>query len=223
MAVMAVRQARHPRAPAAPAPVPTKPRPPAGARDKLLDAAGRLFYLDGIRATGVEAVARAAGVAKISLYRVFDTKDDLVVAYLLLRREAYWQRWDALAGQHDDPAGRLLAVIDHLAERTTSPGYRGCPFMNCAIEFPDPGTPQHALAAAVKAEVRQRLTSMCAPLSAAPARLADTLFLLIEGAYAACHTSGGPEGPAAALPRIARALIAAEQLPAHITADGKTA
>jgi hypothetical protein len=51
---------------------------------------------------------------------------------------------------------------------------------------------------------------MCAPLSARPARLADALFLLIEGADAACHASGGPDGPAAALPRIARTLIASE-------------
>jgi AcrR family transcriptional regulator len=194
--------------------------PPADARGKVLDAAGRLFYLEGIRATGVEAVVQAAGVAKISLYRAFDTKDDLVIAYLQRRRAEYWQRWDDLVAQHDDPQGQLLAVIDHLAERITTPGYRGCPFMNCAVEFPDPASPQRALAIAVKAEVRQRLTSMCAPLSDRPARLADALFLLIEGAYAACHTSGGPDGPAAALPSIARALIAAEQSPAG---DGTTA
>jgi hypothetical protein len=86
--------------------------------------------------------------------------------------------------------------------------------MNCAIEFPDPATPQHALAAGVKAEMRHRLTSMCAALSGDPLLLADALFLLIEGAYAVCHTIGGPAGPAAALPRAARALIAAEQPPA---------
>ena len=168
MAVMAATQDRRARTRAAPPLTPAKPRPPAAARDKLLEAAGRLFYLEGIRATGVEAVAQAAGVAKISLYRAFDTKDDLVVAYLLRRRAAYWQQWDDLVAQHDDPAGQLLAVIDHLGDRTTTPGYRGCPFMNCAIEFPDPATPQHALAAAVKAEIRQRLTSMCAPWQLAP-------------------------------------------------------
>jgi AcrR family transcriptional regulator len=190
------------------------PKAPSATRAKVLDAAERLFYEEGIRATGVESIAQAAGVAKISLYRTFDTKDDLVVAYLRRRRRAYWERWDALAGQHDDPADRLLAVIDHIADRASVPGYRGCPFMNCAIEFPDPASPQHVLAAAVKAEVRQRLTSMCAPLSASPARLADALFLLIEGAYAACHTAAGPAGPAAALASAARALIAAEQPPA---------
>jgi AcrR family transcriptional regulator len=180
-------------------------------RVKVLDAAERLFYLEGIRATGVEAVAQAAGVAKISLYRAFDTKDELVAAYLRRRRAAYWEQWETLASQHDDPADRLLAVIDHIAGRAATPGYRGCPFTNCAIEFPDPAAPPHVLAAAVKAEVRQRLTSMCAPLSARPARLADALFLLIEGAYAACHTSAGPAGPAAALASTARALIAAER------------
>lgn len=208
---------RHGKVPAslAASPVPAGSPSSASARDKVLDAGSRLFHQEGIRATGVEAVAQAAGVAKISLYRAFDTKDDLIVAYLQRRREGFWRRWDARTARHEDPAGKLLAVIDYLADRTTTPGFRGCPFMNCAIEFPDPATPQHALAAAVKAEMRHRLTSMCATLSADPLRLADALFLLIEGAYAACHTSGGPAGPAAALPRAARALIAAEQPPGN--------
>jgi AcrR family transcriptional regulator len=190
-------------------------------RVKVLDAAERLFYQEGIRATGVEAVAQAAGVAKISLYRAFDSKDELIVAYLRRRRAAYWEQWDTLASQPDDPADRLLAVIDHIAGRAGTPGYRGCPFTNCAAEFPDPADPPHVLAATVKAEVRQRLTAMCAPLSARPEGLADALFLLIEGAYAACHTSAGPAGPAAALASAARALIAAERpAAAGSSADG---
>ncbi len=187
-----------------------QPRGRHTTRVRVLDAAERLFYHEGIRATGVEAVAQAAGVAKISLYRAFGTKDELIVAYLQRRRAAYWEQWDALASQPDDPAGRLLAVIDHIADRAATPGYRGCPFTNCAIEFPDPAAPPNVLAATVKAEVRQRLTTMCASLSDRPASLADALFLLIEGTYAACHTTACPAVPAAALASTARALIAAE-------------
>jgi AcrR family transcriptional regulator len=179
------------------------------ARERLVDAAERLFYEDGIRATGVGAVAQAAGVAKISLYRAFATKDDLVGAYLDRRRTAYWRQWDKLTGMHDDPRDRLLAVIDVLADRATTPGYRGCPFMNSAIEFPNPDSPPHRSAVAMKREVLGRLRELCRPLAAEPERLADELFLLIEGAYAAAHTLGGKDGPARFLPRAARALLAA--------------
>ena len=178
-------------------------------RERLIDAAERLFYEDGIRATGVEAVAQAAGVAKISLYRTFDTKDDLVSAYLDRRRTAYWRQWDKIADMHDDPRDKLLAVIDFIADRTTTPGYRGCPFMNSAIEFPDPGNSQHRSAVAMKQELRGRLRELCTPLTSEPERLADELLLLIEGAYAAAHTLGGKDGPARSLPRAARALLAA--------------
>jgi AcrR family transcriptional regulator len=177
-------------------------------RERLIDAAERLFYEDGIRATGVEAVAQAAGVAKISLYRAFDTKDDLIIAYLDRRRAAYWRQWDKLAGMHDDPRDKLLAVIDFLADRTTTPGYRGCPFMNSAIEFPDPDSPEHRSAVTMKQEVRGRLRELCTPLTSEPERLADELLLLTEGAYAAAHTLGGKDGPARSLPRAARALLA---------------
>jgi AcrR family transcriptional regulator len=192
-----------------PAPAGGPPRRAGLTRERLIDAAEELFYRDGVRATGVEAVAQAAHVAKISLYRTFETKDELVGAYLDRRSAAYWQQWAKLAGMHDEPRDKILAVIDFLADRTTTPGYRGCPFMNCAIEFPDPRSPQHKSAVAMKQEVRRRLRELCAPLTTEPARLADELVLLIEGAYAAAHTLGGKDGPARFLPRAARALLAA--------------
>ena len=189
------------------------PRPASETRERLIREADRLFYGDGIRATGVEAVAQAAGVAKISLYRAFDTKDELISAYLDRRLTAYWQQWDKLVGMHDDPRDKLLAVIDHLADRTTTPHYRGCPFMNCAIEFPDAHSPQHQAAVAMKQQVQGRLRDLCTPLTTSPERLADELFLLIEGAYATAHVLGGREGPARHLPRVARTLLAAENTP----------
>jgi AcrR family transcriptional regulator len=176
-------------------------------RDRLIDAAEELFYRDGIRATGVEAVAQAAEVAKISLYRAFATKDELISVYLDRRYAAYWQQWDKLTAMHDEPRDKVLAVIDFLADRATTPGYRGCPFTNCAVEFPDPGSAHHQQAAAMKQEAMRRLRELCAPLTTEPDRLAGELFLLIEGAYAAAHTLGGRDGPARLLPRAARALL----------------
>jgi len=110
---------------------------------------------------------------------------------------------------HDEPRDKLLAVIDFLADRATTPGYRGCPFMNSAIEFPDLGSPGHRSAVAMKQEVRGRLRELCTPLTSEPERLADELFLLAEGACAAAHALGGKDGPARSLPRAARALLVA--------------
>jgi hypothetical protein len=84
-----------------------------------------------------------------------------------------------------------LAIIDFLADHTTTPGYCGCPFMNSAVEFPDADSPQNKSAMAMKQEARCRLRQLCTPLTTEPGQLADKLILLIEGAYAATHPSGG--------------------------------
>src|SRR5579871_1662508 len=106
------------------------------ARERVLAVAADLFYRKGIRAVGVEEIVNEAGVAKISLYRGFKSKDDLIVAYLERRNDEFWQQWDKrfspFAG---DPRAMLNAITDFLARRTTQAGYRGCPFINYASEF----------------------------------------------------------------------------------------
>ncbi|MFT4042781.1 MAG: TetR family transcriptional regulator [Gordonia sp. (in: high G+C Gram-positive bacteria)] len=178
------------------------------ARERLLAAAADLFYREGIRATGTDAVSRAADVSKPTMYRAFRTKETLSLAYLAQRRESFWAQWNKLVGLHDTLQDQLLAVIDYLADRTTTPGYRGCPFMNCAIEFPDADSPLHQSAVSMKREIHDRLSLMCTDLHPQPTTLADELFLLIEGAYAAAHTLGGASGPAKSLSRAARTLLA---------------
>src|SRR5579875_3011870 len=109
------------------------------ARERLVDVASRLFYAEGIRAVGVDRVIAEAGVAKATLYAHFASKDELVAAYL--ERQSAW--WAAAVDGRADPRGGLLARVltpfDVLAERAASPGYRGCPFINAAAEFPGSG------------------------------------------------------------------------------------
>ena len=180
------------------------------AGEKVFDVAADLFYRQSIRAVGVETIVNRAGVAKISLYRSFASKDDLIVAYLEARNAGYWRDVDRMMAQRPaDPRARLRALLRHIADRATTRGYRGCPFINYAAEFPDPSHPGHRVVAANKREMRQRLTALAKAMGASrPAQLADALFLLIEGAYAGSQTLGGPDGPAAVLPRAADALIA---------------
>ncbi len=180
------------------------------ARERILAAANRLFYQDGIRAIGVEAVVEQAGVTKMSLYRNFASKDDLVAAYLAYRDGRYWQWWDTTVARHPgQPQEQLRALFAGVAKVATMPGYRGCPFTNAAIEFPAPDHPGRRVAEANKRELRRRLRELVAALGVAdPDGLGDQLALLMEGAYVSSQTFGS-DGPASALAAAADTLIAA--------------
>jgi len=188
------------------------------ARERLTEVAADLFYRKGIRAVGVEEIVKEAGVAKISLYRSFPSKDDLVVAYLEDRRAAFWRWWDEAFAQYDDPRRQLDAIMTYLADWTTQPGYRGCPFINYCAEFPDASHPGHQAAEATMGEMRQRFIRIAEALGAGrPRQLADGLLLLVEGAYAISQTLSGPEGPGHALVWAAQALV--ESQVGHREAD----
>lgn len=179
------------------------------AGDRIFEVASDLFRSQGIRAVGVETIVKTAGVAKISLYRSFASKDDLIVAYLKQLNETYWATVDEHLARHEqDPRSQLRAYMAFISESATTPGYRGCPFINYSAEFPDPSHPGHRVAEANRIEMRRRLVEWCKAMKAAhPAKLADGLLLLIDGAYASSQTLGGPKGPAAALVWAADALI----------------
>ena len=182
------------------------------ARERLTRVAADLFYRKGIRAVGVEEIVKEADVAKISLYRSFPSKDDLVVAYLEDRRASFWRMWDETFARYDgDPSAQLEAIMIYLADWTTRPGYRGCPFINYCAEFPDASHPGRRVAEATMDEMRQRFVRIAEGLGAArPRQLADGLLLLVEGAYAISQTLSGPEGPGQAIVWAARALVAAQ-------------
>ena len=181
------------------------------ARDKIFEVAADLFYRKGVRAVGVEEIVTRAGVSKISLYRSFASKDDLIVAYLENRNAEFWRQWDAAFAGHDgDPPAQLRAITAYLAHRTTQPGYRGCPFINYCAEFPDTTHPGHRVAEANKREMRRRFVRIAERLGAPrPKQLADGLLLLVEGTYAISQTLGGAKGPGAAVAAAADALVAA--------------
>lgn len=179
------------------------------ARERVFAVAADLFYRKGIRAVGVEEIVNKAGVAKISLYRSFKSKDDLIVAYLEQRNAEFWRQWDGRFAPHsDDPRALLDAIMDYLARRTTQAGYRGCPFINYAVEFPEASHPGHRVVEANKREWRRRFTAISEALGAPkPKLLADSLLLLVEGAYAVSQTLGGPKGPGAAISAAAKAMV----------------
>lgn len=163
------------------------------ARDKVFAVAADLFYRKGIHAVGVEEIVREAGVAKISLYRNFASKDDLVVAYLDDRRTSFLREWDEMFDRYnDDPRAQLRAIMTYVARRTTEDGYRGCPFINFSAEFPDPAHPGRGIARETMQALRERFRRLAEALRVPePKRLADGLLLLFEGAYGLSQTLGG--------------------------------
>jgi AcrR family transcriptional regulator len=173
-------------------------RDKAKTRQRLLAAARELFYENGICATGVSAVAERAGVTKMTLYAHFPSKDALVAAYL----EDSDRRWRAFLEEklsgYEDSRDRLLAVCDAYREYFTTREMRGCAFVNCAAEFPDPDHPVRRVIRWHKAGVRERIRDLAAEAGAEdPAALAERLFVVLEGAY----VTGAVEGETGVLDR----------------------
>jgi AcrR family transcriptional regulator len=167
-------------------------------RRRLLEAADELFYGEGIRATGVEAVAERAGVTKMTLYSHFGSKDELVAAYLEERDRRWREGLELRIDEHADPKEKLLAVFDAYREWLIEGGLRGCAYINCAAEFPERGHPAREAVREHKAGFRRRLAELAAEAGAAdPEGLAERLFLLLEGSY----VTGALEGDDAVVVR----------------------
>lgn len=109
------------------------------AKDKILDAASILFYNEGIEATGINSITKRANVAKMSLYNNFETKSDLVAAYITARHEEWLQLYECRVLKVEHPIDKILATFDAYqdhAEFNYENGFRGCGLLNAAAEFP---------------------------------------------------------------------------------------
>lgn len=189
------------------------PLPPTAnpkAADRILTTATELFYREGSRGVGVDEIVVRAGATKPSLYRAFGSKDQLIAAYLETEAVRMWALFDAALASHpDDPRAQILAYFDALADSVRSPDNRGCGLTNAAVEYPDPMHPGRQVAVAHKELMRKRLRELTRSLDARkPKKLADSLMLLMEGAYVTCQLFDGT-GPAGAARGAAEALIAA--------------
>jgi AcrR family transcriptional regulator len=177
-------------------------------RERLLAVAADLFYRHGIRAVGVEAIAEAAGTNKMTLYRHFPSKDELVAEYLRQVAKGADRCWQVYEGTHPgDPLAQLRAWLADMADHLANPGERGCALANAAVELPDKAHPARRVIEDYKIAQRNRLIDLClrAGLSD-PERLADELHLLLEGARVTAQ-SVGANGLGARLTRMGEAMI----------------
>lgn len=153
-------------------------------QEKILQAAAELFYSQGIRATGVDAIAKAANTTKMSLYKYFPSKDELVLAFLR-RRDEDFRAWfvGQVEARADTPRAKLLAIFDVIGEWMDIPEFRGCAFINAAAEFPLEGNPVHRVSAEFYDHFRSYIADLAGQCGAkSPQSLALQLSLLVEGA-----------------------------------------
>jgi AcrR family transcriptional regulator len=152
-------------------------------RERILAAARELFYARGIRAVSVDAIAEAADTNKMTLYRHFESKDELVSEYLRGVAKEYQGQWNGIASAYaGDPRGQLSAWIDHLAVGHGDDD-RGCPFANAAVELPEKDHPARAVIEATKSLHREKLAELCREARFYdPEGLANQIVLLFEGA-----------------------------------------
>jgi len=169
------------------------------ARDRLLAAAAECFYNYGVNGTGIDAITAAAGVAKMSLYNNFASKDDLVLAYLQARHQEWLDLYHRRLATATDARAGIVAVfdayIDH-AEMAYQHGFRGCGLLNAAAELPA-GAPGRAVVRRHKEDVEALLAAHIADLgTVAPQRvapLAEQLSFMLEGAVARAGLEGNAQ------------------------------
>lgn len=166
------------------------------ARSKVLDAASRLFYANGMAATGIDSIIAEAGVAKMSLYNNFSSKEDLELAYIEARHQEWLGLYRSRAANGQSPRDRVLAVfdayIDH-AELGYAHGFRGCGLLNAAAELPVGSRGRQAVRRH-KEQVEQILVDHLEELGTPDTEtMAEHLSFLLEGAMSRAGLEGTGE------------------------------
>jgi AcrR family transcriptional regulator len=172
------------------------------ARERILLAAHDLFYRDGIRATGIDRVIAESGVAKLSFYRHYPSKNDLVLAFLA-HRHARWMAWfeDALARHGSSPQ----ALVPALKEWFAGAGFRGCAFINSVGELGGSVPGVNEITRRHKADMTRALARLLPP-SSRRRHLATDLAVAVDGAIVRAQIDGNPKAALASLRRIVAAL-----------------
>lgn len=177
-------------------------------RDRILATASELFYREGVHCVGVDRIVAESGVAKMSLYKHFQSKDALVATWLE-QRGAQWRAWfqTRVEERAGEPRDRLVAVFDVLQEWFEQPDFRGCPSINSAVELPA-DHPGYQVCQRHQQALFEYLRTLAAAAGAAdPEELAGRLAILVEGAIVVAMMSRQSQ-PAQQAKAVAIALLA---------------
>ena len=163
-------------------------------RQRILETADRLFYQHGLRAVGIDRIIAEADVAKMSLYKHFPSKDELILAVLEYREVQILDFFGAAMQQHEKRMkSKLRAFFATLKDWFMSPGFRGCAFQNACVELADPNHPGTQFVR----EHKQRFQAFIAgiieeSLGKGAAKVAPAIGLLVEGAVVTSVIEGSP-------------------------------
>ena len=147
-------------------------------RERILAVADRLFYTEGVRATGTEKIMSIAEVAKATFYRHFESKDALVLAYLERRDQNLWDYLSQPAPPKD-----LREALTKFEQYVNWPEVIGCPFLRIASEFPDTAHPFHRLAIEHQDKIVDYLTHLLKPFAIDRSAAAAAILGVIDGAF----------------------------------------
>ena len=157
----------------------TKPR----VRDRIFETACDLFYRQGIRGVGVDMIASEAGTNKMSFYRSFASKDDLICEYLQKEADEFFEWWDATIAPHDgNPRRQIEAIFEGQITKILNQDCHGCAFMNAAVELRETDHAAMQIIHTNKAESLRRMRKLTKEAGArTPDQLADALVLIASG------------------------------------------
>jgi AcrR family transcriptional regulator len=172
--------------------------------------ADELFYARGLHAVGIDEIIEKSGAAKATLYAHFPTKDDLIASYLRQRSVQWREHMTArLAATQASPIERIDSVFAILAEGCGTPGFRGCPFINAAVEYPDPRHPARLAGAEHRQWILRLFRSLVVEAKIRqPDCVAAQLALLYDSAMVGTQMNRNPSAASHARD-IARILVGA--------------
>lgn len=180
------------------------PPTPTGARDRILHTAHQLFYAHGIRATGIDKVIAEAGVTKVTFYRHFPSKDELILAYLALRH-AQWMAWfTTTLAEHGDTVAALAPTLKAWFE---DKGFRGCAFINVVNEMGEALPAVRDIARSHKDDMAAAIAHLL-PASRQRKATARALAVAVDGAIVHAQMSPDADEALRAFDRLCKALAA---------------
>lgn len=177
-------------------------------RERILDAAARRYYADGIRASSADRLIAEAGVSKVTFYRHFPSKDDLITAYLAQQVAAIEQLVNQKRAELTGAPGDVLRwYAEGIGSMMCTPGFRGCAFINAVAELP-PGHPGHQVVRDHRTWLVGQFGELLTELDIAdPAAKAEQLMMLRDGAMVAGYVGRTPEAVAESLIGAGRAIL----------------
>jgi AcrR family transcriptional regulator len=172
----------------------TRKRETSDVRQRILETADQLFYQDGVRGVGIDRIIAEAEVAKMSLYKHFPSKDDLILAVLMHREISVLEFFRSAMERHGRKAKNpLRAFFAALKDFFESPGFRGCPFQNAAVELADPAHPGAEFVRGHKQRFSEFLRGLVEErVGKAAAKIAPAVSILVEGAMVTAVIQGDP-------------------------------